>query len=186
MFVYSIFVLVSPFGYGSRIVNRLTGSSLLFDFFAQLFSLMPGFVGTPVRASFYKQTLSASSMDLYMGFGSFISKIDTRIGKGVLINGHSTIGLANIGDGTVIANNVSVLSGAQQHNFTDPSKGILEEDGVFTRIYIGDDVFVGDQSVVMANIGEKTIVGCGSIIVKEIPSYSVVVGNPARVVRSRK
>lgn len=186
IFVYSIFVLVAPFGYGSKIVSRITGSSMLFDFFAQFFSLWPGFVGTPVRASFYKQTLSQSNMDLYMGFGSFVSKIDARIGKGILINGHSTIGLADIGDGTVIANNVSVLSGSQQHNFTDPSKGILDEEGVFTRIYIGDDVFVGDQSVVMADIGEKTIVAAHSTVVKPMPAYSIVAGSPAKVIKSRR
>ena len=158
---------------------------MVFDFFAQFYSLFPGFIGPPVRASFYKQTLPRSHMDLYMGFGSFITKINTRIGKGVLINGHSTVGLADIGDGVVIANFVSVLSGSRQHNFSDPEIGILEKEGVYNRLFIRNDVFIGDQSVVMANIGEKTIIGSGSIVVKEIPSYSIAIGNPAKVIRKR-
>lgn len=174
-----------PFGYSSLIFYKFFKSSMIFDFFAQFFSLMPGFIGPPIRAAFYKQTLPKSEIDLFMGFGSFITKIETRIGKGVLINGHSTVGLADIGNGVVIANFVSVLSGGQQHNFSDPNKGILDEEGIYSRIIIGDDVFIGDQSVVMANIGKKTIIGAGSIVIKEIPPYSIAVGNPAKVIKKR-
>lgn len=157
----------------------------MFDFFAQLYSMVPGIIGVPIRASFYKQTLSRSYMDLFIGFGSFITKIETRLGKGVLINGHSTIGLADLGDGVVVANFVSVLSGSQQHNFSDISKGILEEEGVYRRIIIENDVFIGDHSQVMADIGEKTIVGAGSVVTKELPSLSFVGGNPAKVIKKR-
>ena len=66
--------------------------------------MSPGFIGTAVRACYYKQTLACSYMDLNMGFGSFVSKIGTKIGRGVFINGRNIIGLADIGDGTVIAN----------------------------------------------------------------------------------
>lgn len=186
-FIYDsiIFIIVAPFGYLSKLIYLLFGSSILFDFFAQFFSLMPGFIGSTIRACFYKQTLSKSYMNVFFGFGSFITKIETRIGSGVLINGHSTVGLADIGDGVVIANFVSILSGSQQHNFTNPDIGILDEEGVYIRIIIGNDVFIGDHSVVMANIGEKTIVGAGSIVAKEIESYVIAVGNPAKVVKKR-
>ena len=45
---------------------------------------------------------------------------------------------------------------------------------------------MGDHSVVMADVGDHTIVGAGSIVVKELPAYVVAVGNPARVIRERK
>ena len=181
-----VFVLVAPFGYLSKLLYLLIKSSLLFDLFAQLFSLVPGFIGVTVRTSFYKQTLSQSYMNVFFGFGSVITKIDTRIGKGVLINGHSSVGLAELGDGVVIANFVSVLSGSQQHNFADPEIGILAKEGVYTRVIIGNDVFIGDQSVIMASIGEKTIVGAGSVVIKDIESYALVAGNPAKVLKKRK
>lgn len=38
----------------------------------------------------------------------------------------------------------------------------------------------------MANIGQRSIIGAGSVVVKDIPEYSVAVGNPARVIKSRK
>jgi len=130
IFVYTIYICILPFGLTSLVFYKLFESSMFFDFFAQLFSLVPGFIGPPVRASFYKQTLPKSYMDLFIGFGSFITKIDTMIGKGVFINGHSTVGLADIGDGVVIANFVSILSGGRQHNFSDPAVGILDKAGV--------------------------------------------------------
>ncbi len=37
----------------------------------------------------------------------------------------------------------------------------------------------------MANIREKTIIGAGSVVLRDIPSYSLAVGNPAKVVRKR-
>ena len=37
-----------------------------------------------------------------------------------------------------------------------------------------------------ADIGEGSVVGSGAVVVKTLPPYSVAVGNPARVIRSRK
>lgn len=186
MIIIIIYLGVLPSGWLSKLIYKLFKSSLVFDFFAQGYSLVPGVLGVMIRACFYQQTLAEAHLDLFMGFGSFISKINTKIGQGVLINGHSTVGLANIGDGVVIANYVSVLSGGKQHNFENLEIGILEKEGIYSCVNIGNDVFIGDQSVVMADIGEKTIVGAGSIVVKEIPSYVVAVGNPARVAKKRK
>lgn len=186
LFGIVMYLLVLPMGLSARWLYRMAGSSALFDLWAQYLSLWPGFVGTYARVRFYRQTLPEAYTNMFIGFGSFISKIETRIGRGVAIGSHSTIGLAVIGDGVVIANYVSVLSGGRQHNFDDPEQGILSTEGEYACIHIGRDVFVGDKSVVMADIGEKTIVGAGSIVVKPIPPYSIAVGNPAKVVRDRR
>lgn len=186
IFIGIVFVFVLPSGLLSLLCHKLFRSALCFDLFAQAFSNVPGFIGVAVRACFYKQTLACSHMDLNMGFGSFISKIGTRIGHGVFINGRNIIGLADIGDGVVIANYVSVLSGGRQHNFDDPEVGILEKEGTYSCVTIGRDVFVGDHCVVMADIGEKSIIGSASLVVKRIPPYSVAVGNPARVIKDRR
>ena len=51
---------------------------------------------------------------------------------------------------------------------------------------IGDNVYIAANSTVIGkvNIGNNVIVGAGSVVVKDIPDNSVVVGNPARVIRS--
>ena len=180
-----IFILVLPAGLLSRLFHRVLHTGLVYDFFSQSFSLVPGLLGTYVRASFYKQTLRQAYMDLDIGFGSFVSKADTMIGRGVLITGHTTIGHAEVGDYAVIANYVSVLSGRYQHNFTDTSKGILEGNDAFSKVIIGSHSFVGEHCVVMANVGENTIVGAGSVVVKDLPDFVVAVGSPAKIVKER-
>ena len=82
---YIIFIIILPFGLISLGFYKVFKSQILFDFFAQLFSLIPGIIGLPVRASFYKQTLPESHMDLFIGFGSFLTKIETRLGKAIFI-----------------------------------------------------------------------------------------------------
>ena len=111
-----VFICVFPFGGLAWLFQKVLNSSLVYDICCQAFSLVPGLPGQLVRACYYKQTLTQSYLDLDIGFGSLVSKADTRIGRGVLITGHTTIGKADIGDYAVIANYVSILSGRYQHN----------------------------------------------------------------------
>ena len=51
---------------------------------------------------------------------------------------------------------------------------------------IGDNVYIAANATVIGgvNIGNNVIVGAGSVVIKDIPDNSVVVGNPARIIRS--
>lgn len=53
-------------------------------------------------------------------------------------------------------------------------------------IYLKKGCVIGMRSVIMpgVTIGEGAIVGIGSLVTKDVPPYSVVVGNPARIVKS--
>jgi maltose O-acetyltransferase len=53
-------------------------------------------------------------------------------------------------------------------------------------ITIGDNAWLGGGAIVLASVivGENAIVGAGAVVTKDVPPNSVVVGNPARVVRS--
>jgi len=55
-------------------------------------------------------------------------------------------------------------------------------------IYIGDDCWLGANCILMpgVRIGKGCTVGAGSIVTKDVPDWSVVVGAPARVVRTVK
>ncbi|OBZ09823.1 acetyltransferase [Bacillus sp. FJAT-27264] len=54
-------------------------------------------------------------------------------------------------------------------------------------IIVGDDVWIGSHSVILSgvNIGRGTIIGAGSVVTKNIEPYSIVAGNPARVIKYR-
>lgn len=52
------------------------------------------------------------------------------------------------------------------------------------KISIGNNVFIGNQCIILPNvtIGSNVIVGAGSVVTKDIPSNSVAAGNPAKVI----
>ena len=186
IFLAIAFLLVLPFGMFAKVTHILFKTTQFFDFFSQLFALIPGIPGTLMRACFYKQTLKKCSIDIFVSFCSVISKIDSEIGKGVKIGGHTQIGRVKIGDNCGIANFVSILSGRYQHNFTDPNQEIFNKvDDSFVYLTIGENTFIGDNSTVMADIGDCSIIGAASNVLKPIPPYVVAVGNPCKVIKQR-
>ena len=52
-------------------------------------------------------------------------------------------------------------------------------------ILISDDVWIGANAVITAGVtlGKHCIIGAGSVVTKDIPAYSIAVGNPAKVVK---
>ncbi|NOH62218.1 DapH/DapD/GlmU-related protein [Vibrio sp. RE88] len=85
------------------------------------------------------------------------------------------------------------------HHFTyRPGKYQLGEnpasldDEVFAwreeeKVIIGHDVWIGHGAIVLpgVKVGNGAIIGAGSVVTKDVPAYSIVVGNPARVLRPR-
>lgn len=54
-------------------------------------------------------------------------------------------------------------------------------------IVIGNDVWLGLNAIILSGvkIGNGAVIGAGSVVVKDVPSYSIVVGNPAKVIGFR-
>ena len=58
----------------------------------------------------------------------------------------------------------------------------------YIPLSIGHDVWIGDGAIIMPNvteIGNGAVIAAGAVVNKDVPPYSVVVGNPARIVRYR-
>lgn len=55
------------------------------------------------------------------------------------------------------------------------------------RTYIGNDVWIGNYSLIKqgVHIGTGAVVGMGSVVTKDVPPYAIVAGNPARLIRYR-
>ena len=55
-------------------------------------------------------------------------------------------------------------------------------------VSIENDVWVGARVIILpgVTIGNGSIIGAGAVIAKNIPPYSICVGNPARIIKSRK
>jgi acetyltransferase-like isoleucine patch superfamily enzyme len=56
--------------------------------------------------------------------------------------------------------------------------------GVYGSIEVGDNVFLGVNSIILPGkkIGSNSIVGAGSVVTKDVPPGVVVAGNPAKVI----
>ena len=152
---------------------------------SQSVSIWPGLLGEYVRREFYRLTLDECSDDCCISFGTILSKRGARIGRRVYVGTNCTIGLVTLEDDVLIASNVDVISGTGQHRFDDPDTPVREQGGAFTRVTVGADSWVGNRSVVMADIGGQSVVGAGSVVTKPIPPRSIAVGSPAKVVGSR-
>jgi acetyltransferase-like isoleucine patch superfamily enzyme len=91
-----------------------------------------------------------------------------------------------IGRYTMLASNVTIRGG--DHIFTDPNKPIIFSGRPnLQKTIIGEDVWVGMSSIIMAGvtIGDGAIIGAGSIVNKDIPPYAIFAGVPAKIVKMR-
>ncbi|GAB1217363.1 hypothetical protein ATERTT37_006602 [Aspergillus terreus] len=95
-------------------------------------------------------------------------------------------GLVTIGDHVEIGPNVNIITGEHE---TDIEARRAHRGLEFTReIIIGNDCWIGANVTILGGvtIGEGSSVGAGSVVKRDVPPFSVVVGNPARVVRSAR
>jgi len=53
------------------------------------------------------------------------------------------------------------------------------------RVHVGHDVWIGHGAVVLPGRGTGAVVAAGAIVTKDVPAYTVVAGNPARLIRRR-
>lgn len=94
-----------------------------------------------------------------------------------------------IGDNVCFGPNVSLM--ATNHPLIAEERVGLDQDGNTTmaefaeEIHIGDNVWLACNVVVLGGvrIGNGAVIGAGSVVTKDIPAYSVAVGNPARVIK---
>jgi len=153
-----------------------------FPFWACFLSLIPGKIGSYLRVAFYRFTLESMSPQVYVGFGSFFSKREARVGEEVSIGGYCIIGQASIGERVEIASRVSILSGRHQH-LEQIKSNDRSLNSKFEKISIGSGSWIGEGAVVMADIGEKCIVGAGAVVAKPFDNNTILAGNPARVIK---
>jgi acetyltransferase-like isoleucine patch superfamily enzyme len=103
--------------------------------------------------------------------------------RGTWIN---AMGGVEIGSNVIIGPYCIIQTG--NHRFDQIDKPIRLQGYVKDPVRIGDDCWLGANVIVLpgVTIGRGSVIGAGSVVTQDIPPYSVAVGNPARVVKSRK
>jgi len=183
--VYVGVVLLAPLWLPAWLERRWRLGEEWFTFAAQLLSLVPGKPGIFTRRSFYLMTIDRCATDCHIGFGTTLSHPQVTIAPGVMIGHRCSIGSAAIGRDATIGSNVDILSGRRQHGFDRTDQPIQDQGGEFSQVHIGDNCWIGNSAVVMADVGAHCVIGAGAVVVKAIPANAVAVGNPAVVKRVR-
>jgi len=153
---------------------------------SQFLSLIPGKIGNYLRVGFYKYSVSFCHPISVISFATIFSQQDITIEEGVYIGPQCNIGKCHIEKHCLLGSGVHIMSGSGQHDFSDLDTPIQQQGGTYKKIVIGEDSWLGNGSLVMANIGKHCIVAAGTVVVKDIPDYAVVAGNPARIIKMRR
>jgi len=182
------FIVMLPFIITFFILSLALGSAnkdTLFSAFSQLLSLLPGKVGAYLRSGFYSIIMQSYNANVHTSFATLFSQVDTEIAAGVYIGPQCNIGKCYIGENTLLGSAVHIMSGKEQHNFNDIDKPIKDQGGLFAKISVGKNCWLGNGALVMANIGDDCVVAAGSVVINDVPSKSIVAGNPAKVIKTR-
>jgi acetyltransferase-like isoleucine patch superfamily enzyme len=110
-----------------------------------------------------------------------------RIGKDSLVGEYSVIrgqGGVTIGDRVYTSPGTQII--AVNHVFNDPQRPFVEQGITAEGIVIEDDVWLGSNCVITdgVRVGKGAVVAAGAVVTRDVPSYTVVGGVPAKVIRT--
>jgi len=137
----------------------------------------------------------------YSGSGVFIGKgsrllARTEIGDGTRINGRCVVkgsGKLTIGRYCAIGDGVRFLTSNHSTKSVANQYAIQREIGLAPAVAkkkdvtVGHDVWIGDGAILLPGltVGSGAVVGAGAVVSRDVDPYTVVAGNPARVIRKR-
>ena len=121
----------------------------------------------------------------YIAAGAYLTGA-LRTGRDCSINPYTVVrGHVELGDAVRIGAHTSLL--AFNHGMDDPDTEIFRQPLTAQGIQVGNDVWIGSHVVVLdgVSIGDRAVVGAGSVVTRNVPAGAVVGGNPAKVLRWR-
>lgn len=146
------------------------------------------------------KNLQKNSCPLFSGWNKNQQELDINIERHVQLSRQATIGKrSGIGERSILSGIVTigkdVMIGPElmcyttNHKTTRTDIPMIDQGFSKTRpITIGDDVWIGSRVIILGgvNVGNGAVIGAGSVVTHDVPPYSVVGGNPARIIKSRK
>jgi maltose O-acetyltransferase len=144
--------------------------------------------GGYLRNALARQMLEACGTGVNIERGCHIGD-----GRNIRVGDRSGIGInaevypyVTIGNDVMMAPDVLLIT--ENHRFDDISVPMNRQGySGYREIVIEDDVWIGQRAVILPGVrlGKGCVVGACAVVSRDVPPYAVVVGNPARVVKSR-
>ena len=177
-----------------------------------IISFLPGASGRLLRGILIKKLMKKSGKNISLGVGVTIKGYKNiemgsnitimeysrlyaedavlTLGNNIGINSNTTIdascgGNITIGDNVIIAQNVVLR--ASNHKYNDIDIPIIQQGHTGGQIIVGNDCWIGANAVITPNvkIGDHSIVAAGAVVTKNVESFSIVGGVPAKLIRKR-
>ncbi|MDO6707166.1 DapH/DapD/GlmU-related protein [Photobacterium sp. 1_MG-2023] len=152
-------------------------------------TLVVGLIFLKIRRFFCSFIFKKSGLNVNINSGAYFGN-----GNNIQIGSYSSIGerckIANdtiIGDYVMMAPEVIIFS--VNHDFSDIKIPIcLQGNQEPKPVLIERDVWIGQRAIILpgVTIGEGAIIAAGSVVTKSVAAYSIVGGNPAKVIKMRK
>jgi acetyltransferase-like isoleucine patch superfamily enzyme len=106
------------------------------------------------------------------------------ISKNVALYASSGI---RIGNDVIIAKDVSLISGDHGHGDKNLKINQQAMKQFKLPITIEDDVWIGEKAIILkgVTVGGGSVIGAGSVVTKDVAPFSIVAGNPAKIIKKR-
>ena len=111
---------------------------------------------------------------------------NSEIGDNSGIGAFSFIGTVIIGNNVMMGTHCMILS--QNHRFNDLSVPMCQQGFQDDKpVSIDDDVWIGNRVIILpgVRVGGGSIIGAGAVVTKNVEPYTIIGGNPARVIGRR-
>lgn len=153
-------------------------------------------VGWNRKISFGRGIKIVNGKNIFLGKNIFIrSNTDLFANENIFIGNNCDIGVRNriVGD-VVIEDNVLIgpnnYIASVDHEYRDVQKPVMDQGGVklnqfHDEILIKEGSWIGTNVAIIGcvHIGKHSVIGANTVVNKDVPDYSVVVGNPAKIVK---
>lgn len=160
---------------------------ILYYFIAQF----PGLTGDFIRGRFVAKRVKRAGSGLIVQSGTrFRSMENLSLGNNVVIgydNFIQALGGVSIGNNSMTAPGVKIWS--VNHNYRDKNKLITDQGQTTSPVVIGCDVWIAANAFISpgVHLPDGCVVASGAVVgVKDYKPYSIIAGNPARVIGFRE
>ncbi|WP_239167061.1 acyltransferase [Catellatospora coxensis] len=141
--------------------------------------------------SFVSPLAAIHQADLTVGAHSYLAAHvyltgEVQLGDNTSLNPYAVVrGPVRLGSGVRIGAHASLVG---FNHSAEPDAPVYQQPIVAKGIVVGDDVWIGSNAIVLdgVTIGAHSIIGAGAVVTKDVPAWSVMVGNPARRIRDRR
>jgi galactoside O-acetyltransferase len=186
------------------------------DWLEAFFGAVPGRAGVALRAAYYRLRLAESAPDLSIQTGASITcpnyisigrkcylardcklyatpESPIHIGANFSANANANVMInargkrhITIGNNVLIGPNVVLRS--NDHAFEQATVLINDQGMTEGAIIVGNDVWIASNAVILKNvtIDDGAVVAAGAVVTKNVPSYTIVGGVPARTIGTRR